>query len=127
MRVDIQNLERRLKSVLEHFGLQNFMHGTFELADKHKIVARLAYESEVDKLELISRDFRTTVDRLFGDLIHDIENSPHIASIKARHADEVSVLHDQIKTLQEQNMKLSGTIEYLDSKLAANFSQMKQK
>lgn len=112
-------ISKLIKQELEEIGLRNF---SVDISEDHlqaKIVARLGYIKEISPEDIQEGDYWGIILDILGDHRNAIENSPHIAFLKARHADEVSDLHDRIKELQEQNMKLSGTIEYLDSKLAA--------
>lgn len=115
----INRLGETISGVLQQIGLQNFRLEVYELAGEPKIVASIWRELYFDIKAFESDTLAKILHDKIKPITDDIENSPHIASLKARHADEVSALHDQIKTLQEQNMKLSGTIEYLDGKLAA--------
>lgn len=114
--------EGALKEFLKYYGLGFFeIKSVRAFSDRGQVVRYLAHSLDIDIDGF--REFGTDkLPELFAEFIdpikEGIENSPHIASLKARHASECNDLREQIKRLEEQNMKLTEAftngMEYLD-------------
>lgn len=113
-------LNKLFKSVLEYYGLSEYKVHCDELID-----LRRGYRFSVQKGRIIDRDvllnnygYSKVVNELKKEFTQGIENSQYIADIQSKHLNTIQTLEEEIKRLNELNMKLTEAftngLEYLD-------------